>query len=279
MERDWLVFDVNFLMWREFHAAGAGDPLRTALGVIQDLGSYADRFQTTHMVFAFDRGPYLRAQELPGYKADRHTHDPNNPGDVAKAALREMIDRVRTDMLPALGFGNVYSKPGYEADDIIAGVVYGLPDGDRAIMVSSDRDLYQLLSRRAALYNPVTKRFYTARDFKKEYGVPPDCWDCVKAVAGCSTDEIPGLDGVGEASALNYLKVGGGTGKRAEAIRAFMQGEDYLRNLRLVKLPYRGLRPITPEPDPPQSPGAFAALCERYGAAGAAPNGDRYVGD
>ena len=273
--RDWLILDMNFLLWREFFSAGSRDPMRTVFGVLGGLNQYRERFRTPHMAFAFDRAPYLRNEIFPGYKSKRRAAG-DTPEDYAKEELRELFNQVRTDMLPALGYGNILSHAGYEADDLMAAAAFGLSRDDRAVLISRDSDLYQLLDRHIAFFDPVTEEFRTAKWFRGEYHIPPDCWPTVRALAGCGTDEVPGMDGVGMKTAVDFLRVGGleyiGK-KKAAAIRQWMCGPDYARNLKLIELPFRGCPDVTLTPDPEPPAGAFRALCERYGLDGIAAGG------
>jgi hypothetical protein len=82
----------------------------------------------------------------------------------------------------------------------------------------------------------------TDRWFKGQFNLKPEDWIHVKAIAGCSTDEIPGVEGVGETKAVSFLR--GAMNKETETwkrIRAFRKTPEYQRNLKLVTLPFEGL--------------------------------------
>lgn len=263
---DWLVLDVHSLAHRALHTTGGlsfeDRPTGVLFGLFRDLHTLTAEFGTPHVVWCFDRKPLLRKQDYPGYKVRKV--------DEEKAALydgmEQQLTALRTKYLEDLGYFNVHHKPGYEADDVMAAVAAGLAPGDRAVLVSGDTDLYQLLSRTCAVYHPTPKRFVTARDFKAQWGIPPKAWATVKALAGCDTDTVPGIYGVGVKTAAAFLRGGFlGDKKKQKLIEAFVGSADYHRNQKLVRLPYPGIDPITPAPDPPRPRGAWRSLCERLG--------------
>ena len=105
--------------------------------------------------------------------------------------------------------------------------------------MSSDNDLLQLISFRISVFGPTNGRRKTLQWFSKTYGISPCQWADVKAIAGCASDNVRGIEGVGEKSAIAFL-----TGrmnpetKRYKAIIA--GGNRWKRNLSLVQLPYQG---------------------------------------
>jgi DNA polymerase-1 len=111
---------------------------------------------------------------------------------------------------------NVLRKPGYEADDLLAAFVHGLrltPTGDRMparqrIMVAtSDQDLCQLLDFANVDVLDVGKRQYiTPKSFLMKEGYLPSWIPALKAISGDSSDNIPGIKGVGEKTALKFLQ-------------------------------------------------------------------------
>jgi DNA polymerase-1 len=273
MNRDWLVLDMHNLAWRAFHTTGElhylDQATGTIFGIIGTLIALKEQFETEDVCFAFDVGRSLRLDILPSYKEKRRKRKESEEMAAQVEELDTQIGLLRNKYLPQLGYQNVFWKKGYEADDIMAAIVQGLPDGDRAILVSGDEDLYQLLSWKAAVYHPKEKEFMTARTFREEYGIKPADWVKVKCLAGCPTDEIPGLSGVGEKTALKYIQ-----GKLKDDTRGrnifhtvdqFKYSAEYLRNEKLVRLPFNDLPPITPVPDPPRSEEFWQQFCEELG--------------
>lgn len=266
MSRDWLAADVNFLAWRAFYSTAARNPAAAVLGAAADARRTAARLECAGVVWCFDRKPYHRAKLLPDYKR-RKKVNVHEADAAAEDELRAAIDRLRTDYLPRLGHANVFHSPGLEADDCLAGVARGLGPGDRVVLCSGDRDLYQLLGRHVAVWN--AGAFYTARDFKTEHGIKPAQWVEVKALAGCESDRVPGVPGVAECTALKYVRGELPPHTKAHGwIEQFKRTPDYPRNLALVTVPWPDTPVYTPEPDPAPPDGAWAALCGDLGLPG-----------
>lgn len=143
-----------------------------------------------------------------------------------------------------VGF-NVLKYEGYEADDLIA-YVCEIADGvagvDHVEIVSTDKDLYQLLSgQRVVMVSPKTKAEYTELDFILEYDLTPSMWPMLKAVMGDKGDNVIGVEGVGLKTATRYLsgdKISSTLNARIDT--AIQEGQIEM-NLKLVKLPFHSL--------------------------------------
>ena len=278
----WIVLDCNFLCHRAFHSTGGlahgGEPTGVLFGFFAELRRLEERFGTRRVVFAFDGGRGLRQEKHPYYKRARRTKERTPEEDVARAGMLRQVDMLRAELLPGLGYENVRWHDGYEADDQVAAAVrtLTLTTEAEAVVVSADKDLYQLLGRRVALYNPAKPggQIYTARDFKAEYGLHPSQWPIVKAIAGCPTDEVPGVPGVREATAARWLMGSLPAGKKKSDIDSHVLSKQHIDNLELVRLPYPGT-PAAPVVDhPPPSAAAWDALCRRFGFASLAGGAD-----
>lgn len=250
MKRTWLVLDVNFLSWRQFYGGARREPRAVLPGVMSYVRGLYERFGTSDTVWTFDRGPYHRATLYPGYKASRTRRTVDDETAAAEAELRSAVDEFRTHHLEELGYANVYHAPGYEADDMMAVICRNLPADDDAILVSGDHDLYQLLSARVSVFHPVTGQIVTRETFRTTYGIHPSQWPTVKAIAGCNTDDIPGVDGVGEQTALKWVRGEPIPAKRAEAIRGFERCGGITQNLELIELPWGGGFELEHPPQP-----------------------------
>lgn len=239
--KTWLAFDVSYLAHKAETTTGAlsykGQPTGVLFGVLRDILSYRGMFGTNSLAFCFDSSFSLRRQRFPFYKSSR-TSSPDT-------SLAWQVSLLRDEVLPKIGFKNIFSWDGYEADDILACVASAVlcsPD-DRAVIVSEDKDLYQLLSDgRIWMWKPRGKRAYTEENLRSDFGVSPKDWPDVKAIAGCPTDDIPGVRGVGERTAAKYL------GERLKySSKAYQSIENCgplrERNRILVGLPYEGCPP------------------------------------
>ena len=235
------VLDVSYLAYRAFFSMPKGlefgsIPTTVAYGVFQTIeGLQRDWGVTTsRMVFAFDHGPFHRQTLYPDYKGNRHeTEEAKRTRDAVKG----QIQRIRK-MLPKAGFVNCFSSKGYEADDIIAKTCQLLKN-DRLMMVSSDKDLYQLLDKdRHFMWLPSKQETYTEKKFRAETGLDPEKWVKVKALAGCSSDNIPGVKSIGEKTAIEFLRTGGLTKARREAFSKAREDGSLSLWRRLVTLPF-----------------------------------------
>lgn len=246
MSRTYLVIDTPYLAWRAFHSLPnlTHDAVATTVvfGILRDICSLSDLFSPSSIVWCFDRGRSLRIREFPEYKCKRQDGCLTKEQRDAKQALRKQIHLLRTDYLPALGYRNVFSQTGYEADDIIASVCNSIATNKHAaIIISADKDLYQCLSARVSMYNPRTRITTTQDSFQEEYGLDSTRWIDVKSMAGCATDNIPGIKGVGEATAAKFLA--GRLKEHSKAFQAIVKGNStWQRNRSLIELPYPGTR-------------------------------------
>jgi 5'-3' exonuclease len=245
-----LLIDSNFLAYRSYHAMGelSFGAIKTGViyGFLKEVIGLQDRFGTDCVVFCFDLGNPKRKEIMPCYKQKRHAlREMTEEARESRLFMRAQVDKLREEYLPRIGYKNIHAQWGYEADDVIASVCTTLPEGDDAIIVSADGDLYQLLSERVSIFQPKMfkrdARFITLQSFKKQHGIHPKHWARVKALAGCVSDEIPGVEGVGEKTALKFLRgeLKKGSVARLAIRKAFDAGAVAL-NLRVVGLPYVG---------------------------------------
>ena len=234
----WLVLDVSYLVWRSFHAIGHlshKDVSTTAIfGLLRDVVQFQDLHNTKRIVFCFDRGRSLRIREFPQYKLRRQDDQIDEKQRKARHEIRRQMQLLRREYLTEIGYKNVLSQHGYEADDIIASVCNRIATKQgEAIIIGSDKDLYQLLSPRVSLYNPRIHKMLTLQAFVKDYGISPTSWIDVKALAGCVTDGVPGIAGIGEKTAIKFLR--GELKENAKAFQSIVKGNDiWQRNRNLV---------------------------------------------
>lgn len=233
------------------------------LNVINDI-SY--RFGTGNLVFAWDSTRSLRKEKYPFYKERRYAKE-RTPEEVEMDKYHfAQFAILRDEVIPTIGFVHNHIYEGFEADDIIAATV--LNNTQSMIIVSSDEDLYQLLGN-ANMYIYRKKSLFSAQGFKELYGISPEDWWKVKAIAGCASDCIPGVPGIGEKFAIKYLR-GELTGARLEKIKAYKEKVD--ENEWLVRLPLQ-TSPACPVPDLKYQEGyrsmdGFIAMLTKYNVVG-----------
>lgn len=247
-----LLVDISYLSYRSYHSTGRlsyeGEPTGVMFGVLRDVDAMIEMFGATQCVMAFDSGgPGLRGQILPTYKGNRDAGKTEEEIE-AKEQLYIQITKLRTKVFPALGFRNIFKCRGYEADDIIAYCADRIRGDDEAVIITSDEDLFQCLRNNVRWYSPGSKRLVTSASFAEEWGIDPCQWPDVKAFAGCSTDNVPGIDGIGEKTAAKWfrgqLKP---TSKAYQLISANIQV--HLQNIKLVRLPFPGIEVPALVPD------------------------------
>lgn len=264
----WLILDVSCLAWRAFYSIGdlshEGVSTGVVYAILRDIEDLQARFGTSRVAFCFDRGRPKRCLVYPNYKQKRKDRREQDPVLMkARETIRKQLIALHDDYLPAIGFRNVFSQVGYEADDLIAVVADAvIADDGRAIVVSSDHDLWQLIGYRIRIWNPAKPDLITQKKFGQRHGISPSMWPLVKAIAGCSTDGVEGIKGVGEKTAIRYVTGSLPPGKAFEEITKGHRIID--RNLKLVRLPYAGVKPVQLRPDE-VTRARFVALSKRLG--------------
>lgn len=271
-----LIFDVNFLAHRSYHVFGQlqyrGEPTGVTFGVLRDIRSLSEQFNASNVVLCFDYGKNSKRAEIyPGYKKKRNEEKQKPENKEKYKGIRKEVNNLRTKIFPELGFKNIFYADGYEADDCIALACW---NDHSKIIVSADKDLYQLLSPYVSIWPCNEKKpMMTDKLFRKEFELEPAEWVHVKAIAGCSTDEIPGLEGVGETKAVSFLR--GAMNKETETykrIKAFRKTPEYQRNLKLVHLPLDehlknagDMKEFVLQDQPPIEPKQWIRLSKRLG--------------
>lgn len=256
-----LIFDSNYLCYSsyfamgdlKFHDNGTG----VIFGFLSQLYDLANYFDSNHVVFCWDSRNSLRKQKHAFYKNREKTED-----------LREAFKQFKElqhHVLPYIGFRNIFIQGGYEADDLIASFVqrHKPEGGDKNIIISSDNDLLQLLDD-ANMYVPRKKQLITKKSFMQEYEIQPKEWAHVKALAGCDSDTVPGIPGIGIKTAIKYLRGRLKPGKLLDAIESKEGIKIYNRNLRIVQLPYDHTSPPRLKEDVIYED-YFIEICKEYG--------------
>lgn len=242
----WLILDCDYLCHRAFYTTGGLShndfPTGVVFGFLRDIVTLQQLTGTHRIAFCFDHGKPLRSLSCPTYKESRHQKRQAPLEAEAYNNYRMQVRQLRLKYLEAIGFNNVFYQKGYEADDLIAAVCARLPKKHHGIIISADSDLYQLLSDRISFYNPAKKKTHTYDSFKKEM-IDPVYWVDVKAMAGCHTDDVPGIKGIGEKTAIKFLT--GRLKSTSDAFHKIVKGNSiWKHNRQVVRLPFPGLDPI-----------------------------------
>lgn len=244
-----LLVDANYVCSRAFFATGhlefQGRGTGMALGAIETVELCQERFGTNLTVLAFDSGKNKRREIYPAYKANRRENKTEEEIMIKRRYLKQI--RIMPKIFRRMGYRNILSQRGYEADDLIASVVRD-EEGGKIVIVSADQDLWQLLWDNVICYDPRAKKTTSRKSFLDEWGVVPEMWPHVKALAGDMVDNVPGLKGVGLKTAAKYyvgaLKSGSAAERTIEAGLAI-----HNRNLQLIRLPLEGTASFDLVPD------------------------------
>lgn len=250
--RPLLLLDAHYLCHRAFHAEShsrggrlqhKGELTGVIFGFLKSLLVFQEQFQSNRLVFCFDHPRLRRKLEFPAYKANRHKPSGHGEKDEEAAALRKefsiQVQQLRNRWLPEIGFRNVFCSLGMESDDILARIALDAPKDQEVIIITADMDLLQCLRRNVSVHSPSKNRTYTREWFVETYGLRPGKWARVKAIAGCSSDNVPGIKGVGEVTAVKYLRSRLTHETAAHKAITSGQGQKIIeRNLKLVRLPH-----------------------------------------
>lgn len=221
-------------------ATSTGQPTNAVFGFVSMLANLLRDEAPTHVAVAFDAGrTTFRTREYAEYKANREASPEPFRGQV------DIIKRVlETLHIPVL------DKPDFEADDILATLArQGAAESMDVLICSGDRDSLQLVNDRVTVLYPVKGVSELARmdpaAVEAKYGVPPERYPDIAALVGESSDNLPGVPGVGPKTAAKWITTYDGlegivasvdqvSGKAGESLRANL--DQVLLNRRLNRL-------------------------------------------
>lgn len=211
-DRVFLLLDGYNLAFRSFYAVphlsrSDGLPTNALHGWVKTIWRLVDLYPSSTIIAFFDLDGDKKRQELhPEYKANRS----EMPDDLV-----QQMPLIQ-ELTPLLGI-EVVALSGVEADDLIASAAQKIDqNGDTAIIVSADKDLAQCVTNRTKqLLPPPTAnprlgwRTLEEADVKEKFGVRPDQIADYLALIGDTSDNIPGIAGVGPKTAANWLRTYG----------------------------------------------------------------------
>ena len=174
-----------------------GEPTAGIYGFARELMRILEQEKPEFLAVAFDTGKTFRDQIFPEYKATRA----KMPED-----LRPQIERIR-EMVDAFNIPRLEME-GYEADDVLGSVARMAAEQDMGVkIITGDRDLLQLVNARTVVYLAGDDaNFITDQNVVDKLGVRPDQVVDYKAIVGDKSDNIPGVPGVGEKTAIALLE-------------------------------------------------------------------------
>ncbi len=196
-----VLIDASGFVFRAFHALPPmtrpdGTPVNAVFGFSQMLSRLLATHAGTHLGVVFDAGrTTFRNEIFPAYKA----HRPEPPPELGPqfALVREA-----TAAFGAPGL----EVDGWEADDVIASYARAaVAAGGRVTIVSSDKDLMQLVGERVVMQDPIKQKLIGPAEVVEKFGVPPERVVDVQALMGDSVDNVPGVPGIGPKTASQLV--------------------------------------------------------------------------
>jgi len=234
-------------------STGKGFPTQAIHGFFKALGLYNTTFQPKKFIVAWDGGNSDQRMELyPEYKAERKERkkDP-----MMEKKWEEFLQQapVIKELLKNLGVIQLQGR-GCEADDLIAVTAQSVAEqGQSVVIISSDKDFYQLISPFISIFSPMgtaTNRHITNENMQEITGLRPDQWLEFRSMMGDKSDGIPGVNGIGEKTALGIMQKFGNVATFLQAIaehdykpsryeKAFLKegaGKDYTMSRKMMNL-------------------------------------------
>ena len=235
-----MAFRAFYALPPDNFVTATGQHTNAVYGFVSMLTRLLETEKPTHIAVAFDVSRHsFRTEEYPEYKGTR---------DATPEEFKGQVELIR-EVLDAMGIVSL-SREGFEADDILATLAYRAGnDGARVLVVSGDRDSFQTVTDNVTVLYPGTGpgdlRRMTPEAVEEKYGVPPQRYPEIAAIVGETSDNLPGVPGVGPKTAAQWInkydgldnllaRAGEIGGKRGAALREHI--DDVVRNRRLNRL-------------------------------------------
>ena len=218
MKKKLCLIDGSGYIFRAFYGlppltAPDGTPVNAVYGFTNMFMKLTSKIKCDYSLVLFDaKRQNYRNEIYPEYKANRI----ETPPDLIPQfkIIREAVDALNLNYL---------EMEGYEADDLIATFSKKAKhEGIDVTIVSADKDLMQLMQEGVELYDPMKDKFYTDADVKEKFGVTPDRVIDVQALAGDTTDNIPGIPGIGIKTAAELVNQFG-------SLEAVLENASYIK--------------------------------------------------
>ncbi len=201
-----LIYRAFFAMISRPLRTSKGENTSAAWGVVNFLLRLREKYRPDYVAWVNDAGTSFRTERYPDYKSTREKLDQELQADFDRA-----VDRIRA-LLDAFRIPLVTVR-GYEADDVIGTLAaQGAERGLRSVIVSGDKDFYQLIGPDVVLLNPgrggpaaVEETWVDESNAQERLGVPPGRVVDFLALVGDASDNVPGVKGIGEKGAQKLL--------------------------------------------------------------------------
>lgn len=201
-EKTIYLVDASSYLYRAFYSikpltTPSGEQVNAVFGFCRMLKKLIDSFKPNHLALVWDsKGETIRHQEYPAYKATRQA--PPDTLFTQKERIMEICD--------AIGIKQV-AKTGIEADDLLYALSQDFTEhGFYVVVITADKDMGQLLTNdKVRIYDPLKDVLYDKELYTQRLGMPVDRILLYYALVGDISDNIPGVTGVGEKSALELV--------------------------------------------------------------------------
>lgn len=201
MKKLYLV-DVSSMFFRAFYAVrmlnnSKGFPTNAIYGFLSMSVKLLREMQPDYMVYCYDeKTPSFRKEIFEAYKANR--------GEMPEELTPQIPYIKKLTELMGIPF---LSKKNYEADDVIGSLAeFGLKNQLEVVIVSGDKDFAQLVNEKVTLFDTMKDKRYQVHDVIEKWGVHPNQFIDYLAITGDSSDNIPGVKGIGPKGAQNLLE-------------------------------------------------------------------------
>ncbi len=222
------LLDISHFIFRAYHAlpemkTSAGVPTNAVRGVASMLEALIREEKPEYLVAVFDPGGgSFRNEVYPEYKANR-----GEPDEDIKAQF-PLVER----LVDAMAVPRASVK-GYEADDVIATLARRFAEaGHEVTIVSGDKDLMQCVDKKVVMFDPMRRKHFKPADVEERFGVGPGAVADVLGLMGDSSDNLPGVKGVGAKTASALIAHFG-------SVEAMLE-----RSAEIEALPIRGAKGV-----------------------------------
>ncbi len=202
MPENFFIIDGHSQLYQAYYAINglttpSGQPINAVYGFTRMLRKIITEDKPCYLAIAFDtKGPTFRHIEYKEYKSHRKP----TPDDLV-SQIPLLYDVINAYNIP------LYAIQGFEADDIIGTISKKLSkENIECTIITIDKDMDQLIDKHIKIFNPRKKEIRDTEKLRKEKGIEPENVIDILALGGDSSDNIPGIPGIGYKTALNLIR-------------------------------------------------------------------------
>ncbi len=202
MSKNFFIIDGHSQLYQAYYAISglttpSGQPINAVYGFTRMLRKILMEDRPCYMTIAFDsKGPTFRHKEYDKYKEHRKP----TPDDLI-SQIPLMFDVIKAYNIP------IFAIQGFEADDIIGTIAKKVSmENIECTIITTDKDMDQLVDEHIKIFNPRKKQIRNIERIQNEMGIEPKSFIDVLALSGDSSDNIPGVPGIGIKTALELIR-------------------------------------------------------------------------